>query len=356
MAKFEVTQELASTIKAVRVQNNVSAKILADFIGKSQSYISKLEKAEIKTIEERELTAIFQFIYKEIENGQESMNSILNKLYSTIKVQFSDDEIATQMWWNNYDTVSRRIPVPSEMIDDIVGRMEKLNLSSVELCRRINSNEGLSKDIKNIEKYDYNKWYAFIINNRMKFSFIKLNFSQEYIDNVLNKRISSVNYITMLSISFYLFKIEKYGERIEITEEENKELYYSVLNYLSSYRFFSIEERNRLEKLAKTEEEKEKLLSSFDKENQHLVNQVINKYKIFSEVDIQVCNKVFINYLKNLDWDIGFMMMLANIRFAELDDVSFSNKQKMLDEILEVVNKYKNLPDEQRKLNRYDLG
>ncbi len=165
-----------------------------------------------------------------------------------------------------------------------------------------------------------------------------------------------VNYITMLAISYYLLKIEKYGERIAITEDENKELYFSVLNYLSSYRFFSIEERNRLDKLAKTKEEKEKLLSSFDKENQDLVNKILSEYKFFSEIDIQSCNRIFRTYLENLDWDLGFMMMLANIKFCELDDLSFNNKQNMLSEILNIVKKYKELPDEKRKLNRYEMN
>ena len=356
MALFEITNELAGTIKTLRIQNKVSAKALAEHIGKSQSYVSKLEKAEIKTIDENELTDIFKFIYQHVENGQESLDSILKKIYSTIEFQLTYDEIATQMWWDNYDTVTRLLPVPPEMVDDIVGRMQKIGLSSVTLCHRINSNEGLTKDIKGIERYSYNKWYAFYLNNRMKFSFIKFKFSQDEIDNVLNKRVNRVNYIRMLAISFYLLKIEKYGERIAITEEENKELYFSVLNYLSNYKFFSIEERSRLDKLAKTKEEKEKLLSSFDRENQDLVNKILSEYKFFSEIDIQSCNKVFRTYLENLDWDLGFMMMLASIKFNELDDVSFSNKQNMLDEIRNIVKKYKELPDEKRKLNRYNMN
>lgn len=356
MASFEVTSELASTIKSVRILNKVSAKALAEHIGKSQSYVSKLEKAEIKTIEEYELTEIFKFIYHQVENGHESMEIILHKIYSTIEFQLTVDEIATQMWWDNYDTVTRLLPLPSEMVDDIVRRMQKIDLSSVTLCHRINSNEGLTKDIKGIDRYSYNKWYAFYMNNRMKFSFIKFKFSQDEIDNVLNKRVDSVNYITMLAISFYLLKIEKYGERTVITEEENKELYYSVLNYLSSYKFFSIEERNRLDKLAKTKEEKESLLSSFDRENQDLINKILSEYMFFSKIDIQSCNKIFRTYLENLNWDLGFMMMLANIKFNELDDVSFSNKKNMLDEIRSIVTKYKELPDEKRKLNRYDVN
>lgn len=355
MAKIEVTPELASTIKSVRIQNNVNAKSVADFIGKSQSYISKLEKAEIKTIEENELTTIFKFVYQGIENGQESMDSILKKIYGTIELQFTEDEIATQLWWDNYDTVYRWIPVPPDLVDDVVARMKKMNLSSADLCKRINSNEGLSQDIKYSERYSYNRWYAFIENKKMKYTFIKLRFNQEDIDNVLKKIKKSVNYITMLAISYYLLKIEKYGQITAISEEENIDLYTSVLNYLSSFKFFSIEERNRLDKLAKTEEEKERLISSFDKENQDLVNKILTRYNFFSELDLESCNKVFRTYIKNLEWDIAFMMALSGIKFNELSDLSFTNKKNMLNEIRVIVRKYKELPEEQRKLNQYDM-
>lgn len=63
MGKFSVTPELAEIIKTTRIQNNVTAKDIAKHIGKSQAYMSKLEKAEIKTIEESNLTEIFRFIY-----------------------------------------------------------------------------------------------------------------------------------------------------------------------------------------------------------------------------------------------------------------------------------------------------
>lgn len=62
MARYDVTPELASIIKSTRIVNNVTAKSVAEHIGKSQSYISKLEKGGIKSIEENELISIFKFI------------------------------------------------------------------------------------------------------------------------------------------------------------------------------------------------------------------------------------------------------------------------------------------------------
>ena len=42
MPKYAVTPVLADTIKTVRLQNHVPSKAVAEHIGKSQSYMSKL--------------------------------------------------------------------------------------------------------------------------------------------------------------------------------------------------------------------------------------------------------------------------------------------------------------------------
>lgn len=354
MAKFKVTYELASTLKSIRIQYNVTAKSVAEYIGKSQSYISKLEKAEIKTIEEEELTKIFKFIYQGVENGQESLDSILEKVYGTIELRFSDEEIKSQTWWDTYDTVRRRIPVPTELVEDIVRRMKAINLSSTVLCDRINANEAISPDVKNDDRYPFNEWHAYVRNHHVDFYFIKVKIEQEYIDRLLNKEIVGTNYITMLAIAFYLHKIEKFGTQVAITTEENTNLNTIARDYLNSFKFFSISEKYKLSRLAKSKEEKEALVSSFDRENQELVNKIIFSYKVYSDIDIQHSNKVFEDVVENLNWDLSFMMAISSLKFSELKDISFTNKKSLLNEIRILIKKYNDLPEEQRKMNDYN--
>ncbi len=354
MAKFKVTYELASTLKSIRIQYNVTAKSVAEYIGKSQSYISKLEKAEIKTIEEEELTKIFKFIYQGVENGQESLDSILEKVYGTIELRFSDEEIKSQTWWDTYDTVRRRIPVPTELVEDIVRRMKAINLSSTVLCDRINANEAIRPDVKNDDRYPFNEWHAYVRNHHVDFYFIKVKIEQEYIDRLLNKEIVGTNYITMLAIAFYLHKIEKFGTQVAITTEENTNLNTIARDYLNSFKFFSISEKYKLSRLAKSKEEKEALVSSFDRENQELVNKIIFSYKVYSDIDIQHSNKVFEDVVENLNWDLSFMMAISSLKFSELKDISFTNKKSLLNEIRILIKKYNDLPEEQRKMNDYN--
>lgn len=355
MAKFEVTPELAYTLKSTRVQNNISAKSLATHIGKSQSYITKLEKAEIKTIEENELTKIFKFIYQKEENNPSYLDSILEKIYNTIKIQYTDEEIEQQLWWETYDTVLRLIPIPPDLIEDISSRMQNINLSIEVLTQRINSNEGLLPEIKNIDSYPYNQWQAYVENHKILFRFIRIHITEEIVRKILTRETTSANYISLLSISYYLHKIEKFGSQILLNKDDNFNLYFTACDYLNKFKFFSISQKNKLSRLAKSNTERESLISSFDRENQRLVNEIITAYKVFSELDIQYSNKELALLVENLRWDIGFMMALTSITFKDLKDLSFSNKSNLLNEIRELVKKYKELPKEQRSLNRYNF-
>ena len=355
MAKFVVTPELASTLKAIRVQNNVTAKSVAGYIGKSQSYMSKLEKGEIKNIDEDELTRLFKFIYKDNINGQESMETILENIYSTIEMRYTDEEINKQTWWDTYDTVRRNIPIPSILVDDIVNRMKSIGLSVDILCDRINANEGISPQVSNIDQFPFNEWKAFVTNHKVDFYFIKMKVEKDVIGKILSKEIDGTNYVTMLAIAYYLHKIEKFKEQVIISEEDNNNLNILARDYLNSFQFYSISEKYKLSRLAKSDEEREGLLSTFDRENFELVNNILVKFKIFSDLDIRRSNKCFTIFCDNLDWDLPFIMAVLNIRFSELEDVSYSNKKKMLNEIRDIVNKYKELPKEQRTLNDYDL-
>ena len=47
MPKIVVTDSLAETLKMLRTQNSVKSKDLAEYIGKTPGYITKLEKKEI---------------------------------------------------------------------------------------------------------------------------------------------------------------------------------------------------------------------------------------------------------------------------------------------------------------------
>ena len=354
MAKYDVTPELGEIIKTVRIQNHVSAKSIAEHIGKSQSYVSKLEKGAIKTIKEEELTSIFRYILGSQKNFQEFLDSALGTIFETLELRYSDEEIDEQIWFDNYDTVLRQIPLPNELINSINDRMRSIGLSVETLCARINANEGIAPEVAQLEKYPFNVWCPYVVDQKIKYSFIKMQVTVSEVTSILEGRISTSNYVTLLAIVYYLTKIEKCGERVNISESEESSIKNCAKEYLNYYRFFSIAEKNKLRRQAHSKAEQDALLSSFDQENNNLINSVLTAFKLYSEIDITFVNRSLKAFVSNLKWDPGYMMRLLSIPFSELEISSFTVKKQMLSEIEAVANRFGDLPSEQKVLETYD--
>ena len=354
MAKYAVTPELGEIIKTVRIQNHVSAKSIAEHIGKSQSYMSKLEKGAIKTIKEEELTSIFRYILGSQKNFQEFLDSALGTIFETLELRYSDEEIDEQIWFDNYDTVLRQIPLPNELINSINDRMRSIGLSVEALCARINANEGIAPEVAQLEKYPFNVWCPYVVDHKFKYSFIKMQVTASEVTSILEGRISTSNYVTLLAIVYYLTKIEKCGERVNISESEESSIKICAKEYLNYYRFFSIAEKNKLRRQAHSKAEQDALLSSFDQENNNLINSVLTAFKLYSEIDITFVNRSLKAFVSNLKWDPGYMMRLLSIPFSELEISSFTVKKQMLLEVEAVANRFGDLPFEQKVLETYD--
>ena len=116
MPKTPVTLELAATLKTVRTEKGIQAQTLAEHIGKSNAYITKLEKAELKFIDNDLLDQIFAFIM-----GDDTDSDIIaKKTQELTKQNLSDEKIDDQLWFVNFDTVYRRLPIPEKLIQFII--------------------------------------------------------------------------------------------------------------------------------------------------------------------------------------------------------------------------------------------
>ena len=354
MPKYDVTPELAETIKTVRIQNRVPAKSVAEHIGKSQSYLSKLENGDIKTIKEEELIMILRFIFGNDKDFQAFLDSAVGTIFETLERRFTDEEIAEQLWLGNFDTVMRQIPVPNKLIDYLNQRMQSLGLSIEGLCERINANEGIFPEVNNTDDYPFNEWQAYVINHKIVFQFIKMRVTIPEITQILQRNVTTANYVSVLAIAYYITKIEKFGTMVQISDDDNTTTMKEAVDCLNAHGFFSIAEKNKLRRQAHSDAERNALLSTFDKENISLVNSILQKFGFLSDYDIANTNKYLTEFNKNLEWDMGFIMRLLSIRFFELDNVSFALKKQLLSEIEEIVQKYKEMPGEQKRIESYE--
>lgn len=353
MARYDVTPELAALIKSTRLAKKVTAKSIVEHIDKSQAYFTKLERGEIKSIDQDELIDIFMFILGSEDAFQEFLNTTLAETLTTISLRYSDDEIKKEIWFRNFDEVQRLIPIPKKLVEELVDDMKNNNISIEYLCERINGNECISSDIKDIDTYSYNFWHSIVENGEFKDTFIKMKLEAEEIGNILSQKNKSSNYVTVLSIAYYIRIIKLNKGPNNITKDEYKILFRETKQYLNEHRFFSLQQKHYLESTAKSDAERESLMSVFDKENAKTINNVIEMFRLFSDFDMLKATEYLNKFEINLKWDCAFIFRLISFEFDKIT-CDVSEKQKLLNEINDLVHKYINIKPEDNPIQLYD--
>ena len=354
MARYDVTKELASIIKSTRMKYGITAKSIAENIGKSQAYISKLEKGELKTIDQDLIIDIFEFILGSEHEFQRFLNEELSSVLSSLTLRHNSTEIQNQMWFNNFDTVIRLIPIPESLIHELNEIMDSCSITVDYLVDRINSNEAIYKTVENLEDYSENNWHYIVEDGEIKNVFIRLKLNPSDVSGILDLSIKSTNYVTMLAITYYILIIQTHGSKKEIPDDSYVRIHTQAVNLLNKHHFYSIEEKSYLESRAENEPEREALLSEFDRDNSKTISEIIQIFKMLSDVDLLKTTEYLKHFKKNLEWDSGFIFRIISLEFDSLTETSYSQKKNLLTEIIELIERYRLSATDQTKVDFYD--
>lgn len=322
MSRAIVTQELADLLRSIRTQNKIQSKDLALHINKSPAYISKLENGYIQTIDTDELYSILQFI----SGNNDNSSSLAEQVYASLKFKCSEKDIAKQLWFANFDTVQRRIPIPKDLIVDINHRIEKLGISHLQLLDRINANEALSDEEKADELKEFNQWYH-VDRQGDSSQIIKIKMTESQLNSILNENVDVSPYVFVFCILFYILKVEKYDTQVHISDDENRDLMAETTAILNQFKFFSILEKKALIAEKNSKDEIINLLSSFDRDNFEIINEIISGFRFASDYNIKSTNEQLNKFKENMHWDLGFMLKIISLDFESLKKTSVSNKK-----------------------------
>ncbi len=347
MPRAIVTPALSETIRSIRLQNKIHAQKLATLIGKSPAFISKLENGNLKTIDSEELYVILKYISKE-----EPDLILADQIYNSLKLKYSAKEIEKQIWFANFDTVKCLIPIPEALIDYINNTLDTSNIARDYLLKRINANEALSEREINDNTITCNEWYASETDGENVQS-IKIKMSLDSLNKILDKKQDRIPYIFLFCIVFYILKIREFSSNVSISEDDNTRLMNSTSEILNSFKFYSISEKNRLINEQATKNNISDILNSFDRENIDIINDIITGFQLASQRDVKTTNEKLFTFSKNLHWDLGFMLKLISLDFNTLGDTNYSNKKKLLEKIEQLIVEYRNLSDDQNRLEQY---
>lgn len=337
MPRAIVTTELSETLRSIRLQNKIQAKDLALHIEKSPAFISKLENGNLQTIETSTLYSILQFI-----SGEHNFAELAEQIYASLRFKYSSKEIEEQLWFTNFDTVECRLPIPATLIDYINNRLETLNISRTILNARINANESLPPEDIHNTSIEFNQWYHRPHTDGYSQS-IKIRLTEQQMNNILDKTIDVSPYIFVFSILFYTLKIEKYNTKTDLSSTENNALIKTTTDILNSYKFLSISEKNNLIAEKESKEDVYDLLTSFDKTNMDILNDILIGFRYASDRDIKSTNKKLQLFSQNMHWDLGFMLKVISLDFKALENTSFNNKKALIEAIQSLISKYAQL-------------
>ena len=333
MYKIIVTEELARLLKEKRIQSRITAKNLANEIQMNAAHLSKIENGLIKSIEPQLFHKLIKALFRNL-----SEEETLNKIYDSLKYWYSKDEIDKQLWFLNFDTIKRQIPLSSSLVSLLNTNMKDYNISRERLLIKMNSNEALTDNQRNNSSYEPNRWY--LADSKHPYTkFIRIKMSLEQIDGILDGKIDKASFITVFCIAFYINKIIRYKDKIELTSDEYFRLNNDTEKQLAEYDFCTISYRNNRLKKVNTKEEYDYILSRYDKENIDTVQKIIDIFKYASDLDIKLTNQRLKEFLINLNWDIGFMLKIMSFDYkVNLDN--FNKKKEFLVKLEQFIKDY----------------
>lgn len=338
MAKINMTEMLGTKLKELRIKKGVKSKDVALHIGKSAAYLTKLEKGEIKQLEQDVLIKIIHYITGDSEG--------FNKFIENVAISSDDDTLQEDEWFMNFDLIERKIPIPKTLIEYINLQMELLHISIHDLTSFINRNEDLNSaffksiDVK-LDDLDKNTWYMrkeiLDEQNVKEHWFVIVSYTEDEIESILQSKSDVCNHTTMFAI---LYHIQKMKYKQEANTLNIYDIQDEVESLLKKHKFCSLGYRSKLIRQARTQEEFENLLSEFDRNNQKIITNILAHFSFMSDFDIKYTNAKLEKVLENLDNDRSFALSFMAIPLIDMKHISVLKKKKFLEEIGELIKKF----------------
>lgn len=335
MPYIKITDKLRETIKEKRKERQIRGDFLSKELGMGASYISQIENGRTSRID----VDILHKIFKKIINlPEEQFNDFMTELLQDLSIELSEKDIEEEHWMMVFDLKYRKLPIPDELVTYILEKLSLLEMTPENLINEVNKNKFLEdKDSKNKEK---NKPYPEIKDNKIIGYSIRFNLETDFLDKIINKHITKIDYITMEGIIFNLIYFELKNE--EETRKKTDEI-------LHQYDFYTILDRNRIiEQYAKEKLEKKESFKLYEldpvkyiRDYGKIFDEIKKHFNTAREFDIEYSLKQIAVLNKNLESDAGFMFALFGFPFYKLDKVSRETKLEVLKEIRNIINKSK---------------
>ena len=332
-----MTVELGTRLKALRLKYNVKAKDVADHIGKSAAYLTKLEKGEIKQVDQDLLQNMVCFVTDD-EKG-------FDKLIEKLALSDTNDQLKEENWFMNFDLVKRIIPIPPSLAKHLQEMAKEVDVSAIKLAEYINQNEDLDTSFfstinMNPDEVEKNIWHPYTIidkDEEKSAQFIILNVDMKDIESLLNGTKDTCSHTLMFAIIYHLLKLKDKRDKLDTDKYELQD---KAIKIMQEHKFYSILDRSNFEKQAKSREEYQELLSDFDRKNREVINGILSRIGFLSDYDVKYTNDKLQGILDNLKVEPSFALSYMAIPLKEMNKISVTARKQFIADVKSLVEKY----------------
>ena len=315
----QITPELGMALKNFRIENEVTATSIVEEFSKSSSYITKLEKGEIKKIDGELLLKLCNYITK-TDNG-------LSMFLSKLSRDFREYSSETKITIINIDDLLIDHTVSPQLISDINNYLESHNISIEQLVNKINANEDIQNNI-DFETAPKNEWIVSGNSSDEGNYIIKLDIPCSYIENLLAGKITTIHFVIGKAILYSLYRLGNEDDAATLANSKlqiNNIIHYVRPNYI-----------------AFNDENMDNLFGGLPVEASEALQFITSTLKLVTNLTKEngYGPKRIQQIKANLESDLGFTFAFMSLNIEELAPKSKAVKEEFLKELKTLIEKY----------------
>lgn len=348
--KVNVTSLLQSSLKQMRKEFNKRGDTLSKELGKGASYISQLENGKIKEIEYDFLLDIFHTITGMSEEPFINyFTKFINSVISSCKTKKS---LLYEDWIHIFVVQDIPHPITPWIKDFIENKLSTSGHAPEDLVQDINYTRGLRNNLSSYDDLIPNKAYISAHEDRFDETFsLYINvfyiLDKNYISDILNNKIDSINYINMKVIFETLFLFDNsfdladaYEKTIKIMKDNQ---FYDTFELFDS---FSLDESSgnvKEEKAVSPNEFRfyDNLVLNYKEKYSQLEDELFKKMdyalqQYYSANHAYSCEVMEV-IMKNLNTDPGLVLALLS---SPLHKISLDERRHFIDDYRNLIDRY----------------
>lgn len=311
-------EELGSILQTFRKSYGKTATSVAAIINKKAPYLSKLESGQIKKIS----SADFVLICNYISDSEHGVTSFIETAFSNTEVNYAEDTLITLI---NIDEVLYQFPVPEKFVSYLCKYITEHNIEIHNIVSEYNAN----KDVTNfpgeiLRNMLPNLWYK---NPVGKGYSVKLEVSENTINNFFSKTLTETNYMFMFALLYTVYKLAG------ITSEQAQ---IDADNTLRKYHIYKLRLTKHISK-----EDLPNVFGNLESHVKQDLSSVMEALEFILFISQNKGGDKRINTLKNnLSKDLGYTFAFISTDLSEIFDLSREKKKLFLRDLKKLVDEY----------------